>query len=208
MSVVAGVIDGAEHPNIVLILADDLGYGDVACYNPESKVPTPHLDRLAAQGMRFTDAHSPSTVCSPTRYSLMTGRMAFRTGMRGVFTGAGGPCMIEPQRLTLPGMLRERGYDTAMFGKWHVGMTFYDHEGRPIHRGGLEPVKRIDYSRTVDGGPIHRGFNHFFGTVCCPTTDWLYACLIISSWAKLYLKKDGEKPKNQFRISGQPLKEL
>ena len=92
----------AERPNILLILADDLGYGDVSCYNPESKIPTPHLDKLASEGMRFTDAHSPSTVCTPTRYSIMTGRMAFRTGFKGVFTGVGGPCMIEKERLTLP----------------------------------------------------------------------------------------------------------
>jgi arylsulfatase A-like enzyme len=78
-------------PNIVFILADDLGYGDIACYNPESKIPTPNIDRLAREGMLFTDAHSPSTVCTPTRYSVLTGRMAFRTGMSGVFTGAGGP---------------------------------------------------------------------------------------------------------------------
>ena len=113
-------------PNILFILADDLGYGDVGCYNPKSKVPTPHLDQLALDGIRFTDAHSPSTVCTPTRYSVLTGRMAFRTGMRGVFTGAGGPCMIEEGRMTIGGMLQERGYKTALFGKWHVGMTFYD----------------------------------------------------------------------------------
>jgi arylsulfatase A len=98
-----------DRPNIVLILADDLGYGDLACYNPKSKVPTPRIDRLAVQGLRFTDAHSPSTVCTPTRYGILTGRMAFRTGFRGVFTGVGGPCMIEAGRLTLPGMLEDRG---------------------------------------------------------------------------------------------------
>ena len=85
----------ATPPNILFILADDLGYGDLGCYNPDSKIPTPHLDKLAGQGMRFTDAHSPSTVCTPTRYSLLTGLMAFRTGFRGVFTGVGGPCMIK-----------------------------------------------------------------------------------------------------------------
>ncbi len=162
-------------PNIVFILADDLGYGDVACYNPESKVPTPNLDRLARQGMRFTDAHSPSTVCTPTRYSVLTGRMAFRTGMRGVFTGVGGPCMIEKQRLTIGQMLRDAGYATAMFGKWHVGMTFFDKEGKAINKGGLAGVRRVDYSRPIPDAPIHRGFDEFYGTVCCPTTDWLYA---------------------------------
>jgi len=162
-------------PNILLILADDLGYGDVQCYNPESKIPTPHCNRLAKEGMCFTDAHSPSTVCTPTRYSILTGRMAFRLNYKGVFTGVGGPCLITPDRLTLPGMLREKGYETAMFGKWHVGITAYDKDGEPIHQNGLEAVKRIDYSRPLRGGPVDRGFNHFFGTVSCPTTDWLYA---------------------------------
>ena len=104
----------AERPNIVFILADDLGYGDVGCYNPESVIPTPNLDRLAEQGMRFTDAHSPCTVCTPTRYSLLTGQMAFRVPRGGsVFTGAGGPSLIAPDRLTLPKMLRDAGYATA-----------------------------------------------------------------------------------------------
>lgn len=162
-------------PNIVFILADDLGYGDVGCYNADSKVPTPNLDRLAQQGMRFTDAHSPSTVCTPTRYSLLTGRMAFRTGMRGVFTGVGGPCLIEEERLTIAQMLREKGYATACFGKWHVGMTFFEKSGKPILDNSLEAVQRVDYSRAIPDAPIHRGFDQFFGTVCCPTTDWLYA---------------------------------
>ena len=162
-------------PNIVLILADDLGYGDLQCYNPNSRIPTPNLNRLADQGMRFTDAHSPSTVCTPTRYSILTGRMAFRTGFRGVFDGAGGPCLIEPDRLTLPGMLQSQGYKTACFGKWHVGLTFHDQQGQPICQNGLEAVQRIDYARPIPDSPIHRGFDTFFGTACCPTTDWLYA---------------------------------
>ena len=162
-------------PNILFILADDLGYGDVGCYNSKSKVPTPHLDQLALDGIRFTDAHSPSTVCTPTRYSVLTGRMAFRTGMKGVFTGAGGPCMIEQDRMTIGGMLQERGYKTALYGKWHVGMTFYDKKGEAINKNGLEAVKRIDYSKSIPDAPIHRGFDYFFGSVCCPTTDWLYA---------------------------------
>jgi len=162
-------------PNILFILADDLGYGDVACYNPKSKIPTPNLDRFAKEGMRFTDAHSPSTVCTPTRYSILTGRMEFRTGVRGVFTGVGGPCLIRKNRLTLPQMLREKGYTTACFGKWHIGMTFLDKNGRRITTGGVKGVQQIDYSRPIPDAPIHRGFDRFYGTVCCPTTDFLYA---------------------------------
>ncbi|MDA0349392.1 MAG: sulfatase-like hydrolase/transferase [Verrucomicrobia bacterium] len=176
-------------PNIVIILADDLGYGDVSCYNPEAKVRTQNLDRLAMEGMRFTDAHSPSTVCTPTRYSIMTGQMVFRLNYPGVFTGVGGPGLITEDRLTLPGMLRDQGYETALFGKWHIGMSFLDKNGAVINveeppRGtsrevqekvGLDAVNRIDYSRAIPDSPIHRGFDHFFGTVCCPTSDWLYA---------------------------------
>ncbi len=167
----------ASHPpNIVLILADDLGYGDVGCYNPESRVPTPNLDRLALDGMRFTDAHSPCTVCTPTRYSLMTGQMAFRVPNGGrVFTGAGGPSLIATDRMTLPRMLHEQGYSTTCVGKWHIGLTFYDKDGKSIHKDSPDAVESIDYTRRIDGGPLDCGFDQFFGTACCPTTDWLYA---------------------------------
>ena len=164
-----------SYPNILIILADDLGYGDVGCYNPESNIPTPNLDRMAGQGMMFTDGHSPSTVCTPTRYSIMTGRMAFRTGMESVFTGTGGPCLIEEGRLTLPAMLKEKGYATAMFGKWHIGLTFLDSIGQPVEADGVEGVRRVDFSRSMPDAPIHRGFDQFFDTASCPTTDWLYA---------------------------------
>lgn len=166
----------ARQPNVVFILADDLGYGDVGCYNPESKIPTPNLDRLASQGVKFTDAHSPCTVCTPTRFSLMTGQMAFRVPNGGrVFSGAGGPSLIAPNKFTLAGMLQREGYTTACFGKWHIGLTFYDRDGKPIHDGSPAGVSRIDYARRIDGGPLDCGFEHFFGTACCPTTDWLYA---------------------------------
>ncbi len=178
LPVSAGGLHAADamKPNIVLILADDLGYGDVGCYNSRSKAPTPSIDRLAREGMRFTDAHSPATVCTPTRYGLMTGQMPFRVPRGGtVFTGAGGPSLIAPDRLTLPEMLRTQGYATAAVGKWHVGWTFRDKAGEPIHAGGLDAVRRIDFSRRVEGGPVDHGFDRFFGTACCPTTDWLYA---------------------------------
>jgi len=175
LTLAATVSLAASRPNILIIFADDLGYGDIGCYNPESRIPTPNLDGLAAEGMRFTDAHSPSTVCTPSRYSLLTGRMAFRNGRKGVFCGVGGPCLIEEERLTLPGMLRSNGYATALFGKWHVGMTFFDKEGERITKGGVDGVRMVDYSRPIPDGPVHRGFDQFFGTACCPTTDWLYA---------------------------------
>ena len=99
----------------------------------------------------------------------------FSNGVSGVFDGAGGPCLIESGRLTLPGMLRDQGYRTACYGKWHVGLTFFDSQGAPIHQNGLKAVQKIDYTRAIPDGPIHRGFDAFFGTACCPTTDWLYA---------------------------------
>ncbi|MFC5455779.1 sulfatase-like hydrolase/transferase [Prosthecobacter fluviatilis] len=171
-----GSMLAAELPNVLLILADDLGYGDLRCYNAQSKVPTPNIDRLAREGMRFTDAHSPATVCTPSRYSLMTGQMAFRVPGGGtVFQGAGGPSLIAPGRLTLPSMLKRQGYATAAVGKWHVGLTFRDSLGEAIHQGRLEDVRRIDFTRRIEGGPLDHGFERFFGTACCPTTDWLYA---------------------------------
>jgi len=119
---VSAPLPGAERnpvrPNILIILADDLGYGDIGCYNDRAKVPTPNIDRLAREGMRFTDAHAPATVCTPSRYGLLTGQMPFRIPNGGrVFEGVGGPSLITPGRLTLPAMLRANGYATAAVGK-------------------------------------------------------------------------------------------
>ena len=168
----------ARPPNVLLILADDLGYGDVGCYNEAAKVATPRIDALAATGVRFTDAHSPCTVCTPTRYGLLTGQMPFRVPNGGrVFSGAGGPSLIADERLTLPEMLRDAGYATACIGKWHLGLTFRDADGEAIHASGPDAAGRIDFTRRIEGGPLDHGFDTFFGTACCPTTDWLY-CFI------------------------------
>jgi arylsulfatase A len=166
----------ADSPNIVLILADDLGYGDVTCYHPASKISTPNIDQLAREGMRFTDAHSPCTVCTPTRYSLLTGQMGFRIPRGGtVFAGVGGPSLIEPDRLTLAEMLRQKNYTSACTGKWHIGLTFRDKQGNAINNSSPDAIANIDDSKRIEGGPIDHGFDQFYGTACCPTTDWLYA---------------------------------
>ncbi|MCP5110834.1 MAG: sulfatase-like hydrolase/transferase, partial [bacterium] len=117
-SISAANPEPAAKPNIVVIYADDLGYGDVQCYNPErGKIPTPHIDRLAAQGMRFTDGHSSSGVCSPSRYALLTGRYHWRTRLQDGIVGLWGKPLIAPDRLTIAGLLKHHGYATAMVGK-------------------------------------------------------------------------------------------
>ena len=128
----------AELPNIVIIYADDLGFGDISCYNADSAYQTPAIDRLAAQGIRFTDAHSPSTICSPSRYGLLSGELVCRTGRRSTaFEGPGGPSYLAPDQLTLPGMLKAHGYRTGVFGKWHLGLTWYDEQGNRLSGGSV-----------------------------------------------------------------------
>lgn len=149
---VLGPLRAAEppaKPNILYILADDLGYGDVQCLNPQrGKIRTPHLDQLAGQGMTFTDAHSGSAVCTPTRYGLLTGRYAWRTRLQnGVLMGDGKP-LIAPDRLTVPAFLKQHGYFTAAVGKWHLGLN-------------LPPAQNL--AAPITEGPIARGFDYFFG---------------------------------------------
>ncbi len=121
--------DQNSNPNIVYILADDLGWGDLKCNNPESKIPTPFLDKLASQGMNFRDAHSGSAVCTPTRYGILTGRYSWRTKLQSGVLGGYSPPLIESDRPTLPGYLKANGYHTVCFGKWHLGMELALKEG-------------------------------------------------------------------------------
>ncbi len=154
-----------EKPNIVYILADDLGYGDVHCLNPQrGKIKTPNLDKLAGQGMTFTDAHSGSSVCTPTRYGLLTGRLAWRTRLQsGVLYGFAPP-LIAPGRLTVPAFLKQHGYTTACVGKWHLGMNL------ALHADSVQPGKidrqeaaTVDWSKPIQDGPTSCGFDTFFG---------------------------------------------
>jgi arylsulfatase A-like enzyme len=163
-------------PNIVIIYADDLGYGDLSCYNAQAAYKTPRLDRMAQEGIRFTDAHSPSTICSPSRYGLYSGQLVCRTGRRSTaFEGPGGPSYLAPGQLTIGEMLRQRGYRTGVFGKWHVGLTWYDSAGKQLG-GGFKNSLLIDYERSTPlaDGPNNRGFDESYVTPNCPTTDPLY----------------------------------
>lgn len=153
----------APGPNIVFILADDLGYGDLGCYNPDSKVPTPHLDRLAGQGMRFTDAHSPSSVCSPTRYALLTGRYAWRSALKRGVLVPWDPPLIEPGRLTVASFLAAQGYETSCIGKWHLGWEWVTKDGRRP-ASGTDRLSNVDFTKAIGQGPTTRGFHHYFGT--------------------------------------------
>ncbi|UCD50395.1 MAG: arylsulfatase [Phycisphaerales bacterium] len=158
---------GRQRPNIVLILADDMGYGDLACQNPESKIPTPNLDQLAAEGVRFTDAHSPSAVCSPTRYGVLTGRYAWRTRLKkGVLWCWDNP-LIDADRLTVGKLLQAHGYDTACIGKWHLGWVWPTTDGNdPVGMGKNTPDagENVDFNRPIADGPTTRGFDYYFGT--------------------------------------------
>jgi arylsulfatase A-like enzyme len=160
-------------PNIVYILADDLGYGDIRILNPDRcKIPTPNLDRLASQGMRFTDAHSGSSVCTPTRYGLLTGRYAWRTRLqRGVLDGSNDPPLIDADRLTVGAFLKQHEYKTAAIGKWHLGFHSTEPESKDSTRTSNNAKRNkaksgdagLPVGSKIIEGPITRGFDYFWG---------------------------------------------
>ncbi len=156
----------AAPPSIVYVLCDDLGYGDVRCLNAEGKIATPHCDRLAAAGMIFTDAHSSSAVCTPTRYGILTGRYNWRSRLKSGVMGGMSPPLIEDGRLTVPAFLRQHGYATAAMGKWHLGMNWpLKPEAKPfgdsIEKGA--DGWRVDFSQPITKGPNWAGFDYYFG---------------------------------------------
>ncbi|WP_419194874.1 sulfatase family protein [Novipirellula herctigrandis] len=162
----ASVADESK-PNIVVILADDFGVGDIQAHYPENKIATPYLDQLVRQGMSFTDAHSPSAVCSPTRYGLLTGRYCWRTRMQEWVIASYEPPLIAADCPTLPGFLKDHGYHTSIIGKWHLG---WDWEGpqkptmAPLARNSQKKIK-WDFEKRIGGGPVDRGFDDYFGVV-------------------------------------------
>jgi len=175
-------------PNILVILADDLGYGDVRCYNPQrGKIPTPNVDRLVSEGMRFTDGHSSSGVCSPSRYTLLTGRYHWRTRLQAGIVGVFGEPLIAPDRVTVAGLLKRHGYHTACIGKWHLGWAWSIPSGKGAFfrlRRGQTGTAATDqhraawrkvFSRSIRGGPTTRGFGEYFGT---DVPNWPPYCFI------------------------------
>ncbi len=139
-------------PNIIYILADDLGYGDLSCLNDNSKINTPNLDKLASEGVVFTDAHSNSAVCTPTRYGILTGRYAWRSRLKSGVTWSYDKPVIEPNRTTIASLLRKHNYYTACVGKWHLGLDW-----------AKDTTNKIDFSQPIKNGPNTNGFDYFFG---------------------------------------------
>lgn len=160
-----GILAVAAEPlNVVVILADDLGYADLGCYG--GKIATPHLDRLAAEGVRFTDAHSGSSVCTPTRYGLLTGRYSWRGRLQRGVLGGLSPRLIEPDRVTVAAWLQRSGFHTACIGKWHLGMDWRLLPGGSVTELGIESrdqVLAVDYAAPITGGPGSVGFDYFHG---------------------------------------------
>ena len=201
LSTFASAKDQVSKPNILVILADDLGYGDVHSYNPErGKIPTPNIDKLGTQGMRFTDGHSSSGVCSPSRYTLLTGRYHWRTKLQHGIVGVFGDPLIAPDRMTIATLAKQQGYRTACIGKWHLGWDWpITNEQRPLLSPRQQPEdeanktgrgnpsatqvpteKQISawndiFSKPIAGGPITRGFDLYFGT---DIPNWPPFCFI------------------------------
>ena len=149
-------------PNIVIILADDMGYGDVHALNPASNIPTPNIDGLAAGGMTFTDGHSPSAVCTPTRYGLLTGRYCWRSSLKRGVLGGYSPPLLEQDQPTIASMLHARGYHTGAIGKWHLGMQLPTVK-KNVDRQRWDGDPGIDFGGVIKDSPIHHGFDYYFG---------------------------------------------
>jgi len=163
---------GRKLPNIVFVMADDMGYGDVGCYNPQSKIPTPNMDQLSKEGVRFTDAHSPSAVCTPTRYGVLTGRYCWRTRLkRSVLNGFSQP-LISHDQMTVAELLKKQGYRTACIGKWHLGVGWQSKDGGVI--SSSKDAERVDFKKPLTDSPNDHGFDYSFVTAACSTVDSPY----------------------------------
>ncbi|MEM6379746.1 MAG: arylsulfatase [Bacteroidota bacterium] len=189
-------------PNVLLILADDLGYGDLSCYSDSTKISTPNIDQLALRGIRFTDAHTPSSVCTPTRYGLLTGRYAWRTRLKKKVLWPYAMTLIDKNRKTLPQLFKSQGYQTAMFGKWHLGWDWpvIDSTAYPWEKliDGNWGGKGLDLSKQIKGGPASAGFDYAFGVDYPNSPPYSF---IENGWLVGGVP-EGKKPKNMFGSDG------
>ena len=176
--------DNHPLPNVVFIMADDMGWGDVGSYNPESLIPTPNIDRLAAEGLSFTDAHSGAAVCSPTRYGIMTGRFYWRTHKLHSLVMPYDPPVIPPERLTWGRLMQERGYETGYVGKWHLGLWYPARPQEGWRRQYTMTEDEVDFSEPIKGGPTDLGFDYFFGNAGGPNNDSPYAFIRNDRWVE------------------------
>ena len=160
----------AKQPNVLILYADDLGFGDLGCYNKESRIPTPNLDRLASESVRFTDGHSSSGICTPSRFAMLTGRHHWRD-FHGI-VNAFGDSVFKPERLTLPEMLKEKGYKTAAIGKWHLGWNWDAIRNKEVRATTVQDGRRkkqqlgpeaFDWTKSIPNGPLDHGFDYYFG---------------------------------------------
>ncbi|MEP0366327.1 MAG: arylsulfatase [Cyclobacteriaceae bacterium] len=158
-----GAVQSPEKPNIIYILADDLGYGDVQSFNPNGKIPTPNLDAMAENGVMFTDAHTTSAVCTPTRYSILTGRYNWRTSLKSSVLSGYSKSLIKKERTTVADLLKTQGYTTAFIGKWHMGWDwpFVDKVVNGINK--LKASPEVDFTQPIKNGPKSHGFDYSFG---------------------------------------------
>lgn len=183
-------------PNIVIIYADDMGFGDLNIQNPDSKIPTPNLDQLAREGMRFTDAHSSSGICSPSRYSLLTGRYHWRR-QHGIVNSFG-KSFFTKDEVTLPKALQNAGYNTAAIGKWHLGWDWKFNNkpsGRVKGKKGIQKFympEDIDWTKPVAGGPLDQGFDYYFGdgTINFPPYAWFENDKVVEAPTAVMTKKN------------------
>lgn len=204
------LVTAAERPNVVIIYADDMGYGDLNVNNTESKIPTPQLDKLASEGMRFTDGHSSSGICTPSRFALLTGQHHWRRFHNIV--NAFGPSVFKPGEYTLPRMFREKGYNTACVGKWHLGWDWrslrtaeapkrYTPERQP------EP-QDFDWSKPVPNGPTAQGFDYYFGdgTINFPPYCWVENdCVVEAPTEIMKTKLFGPIPEGRWEFRDGPM---
>jgi arylsulfatase A-like enzyme len=176
----SSLLHATDRPNIVIIYADDMGYGDLNIQNPGSKIPTPNLDQLAREGMRFTDAHSSSGICSPSRFALLTGTYHWRR-QHGIVNSFGPPSFFRDDDYTLPQMLKDAGYRTAAIGKWHMGFnwTFKNPPSGRVEQWNrvreYYKYEDVDWTQPITGGPLDRGFDYYFGdgTINFPPYAWM-----------------------------------